>query len=93
MSFLEDLGDGISGTAKDVGGKAKEIGTAAKLHGNIKVEELKIKEQYYKLGKAYYAKYLEITEPGLNDIVGTIDKSNAKIRGYQDELKEAKTKE
>lgn len=85
MSFLEELSNGVSDIAKDVGGAAKDLSQSARVQANIKAEQLRIQNLYYKLGKSYFEQYESTPDTGVQELVEEITKANERIAEYKNE--------
>lgn len=91
-TFLDDLGETITRTTKDLSKKAGKIYEAQKLQSRISGEERMIEKIKGDIGSLIYSRYKENTE--LDDellvLCEEIDQHLAAIRGYKDEMADLK---
>lgn len=90
MSFFDTLGKKITDTTHTVVEKTKSSTDTMRLNGQINDEERTINAAYLNIGKKYLELHKEDAEPEFSEYLQTIADSEAKIAGYQEQIRKNK---
>ncbi|MBE5965444.1 MAG: zinc ribbon domain-containing protein [Lachnospiraceae bacterium] len=90
MDIFDKLGDTITTTGKEVANFAKDVAEMGKLNVQLKETELSRSKLYYKLGKKCYELLKDDPEEEIADVIEAIEKCDAEIARYEEEIAIAK---
>lgn len=90
MAFFDDLGKKLSQAGQSAVQKTKEMADIAKLNSAISDEEKRIDNSYLEIGKLYVSLHDAEHEADFDSLIAAIHESEAKVKDYQQQIKDIK---